>query len=59
MLLILIGLKGSSFSLAQLAAAGVRRISLGGALYRAAMAGFMNATQEIKTHGTFGFVVRL
>ena len=59
MLLILIGLKGSSFSLAQLAAAGVRRISLGGALYRAAMAGFMNATQEIKTHGTFGFVERL
>jgi len=59
MLLILIGLKGSSFSVAQLAAAGVRRISLGGALYRAAMAGFMNATQEIKTHGTFGFVVRL
>jgi len=59
MLLILIGLKGSSFSVAQLAAAGVRRISLGGALYRAAMAGFMNATQEIKTHGTFGFVERL
>jgi 2-methylisocitrate lyase-like PEP mutase family enzyme len=54
----MIGMKGSSFSVAELAAAGVRRISLGGALYRAAMAGFMNATQEIKDHGTFGFVER-
>ena len=54
----MIGMKGSSFSVAELAEAGVRRISLGGALYRAAMAGFMSATQEIKDHGTFGFVER-
>lgn len=54
----MIGMKGSSFSVAELAAAGIRRISLGGALYRAAMTGFMNATQEIKDHGTFGFVER-
>jgi 2-methylisocitrate lyase-like PEP mutase family enzyme len=54
----MIGMKGSSFSVAELDAAGVRRISLGGALYRAAMAGFAGATQEIKEKGTFGFVAR-
>lgn len=54
----MIGMKGSSFSVAELEAAGVRRISLGGALYRAAMVGFMNATREIKEQGTFTFVDR-
>jgi 2-methylisocitrate lyase-like PEP mutase family enzyme len=54
----MIGMKGSSFSVAELEAAGVRRISLGGALYRAAMTGFMNATREIREKGTFGFVER-
>jgi 2-methylisocitrate lyase-like PEP mutase family enzyme len=54
----MIGMKGSSFGVAELEAAGVRRISLGGALYRAAMTGFMNATREIKEKGTFGFVER-
>lgn len=34
----------------------MRRISLGGSLYRAAMVGFMNAAKEIKEKGTFGFV---
>ncbi len=52
------GLKGRSFTVADLEAAGVRRISLGSALYRAAMTAFMNATQEIKDHGTFDFVDR-
>ena len=55
----MIGMKGSSFSVAQLEAAGVRRISLGGALYRAAMVGFVGAAKEIKENGTFGFVSRL
>ena len=52
------GLKGRSFTVANLEAAGVRRISLGSALYRAAMTAFMNATREIKDHGTFDFVDR-
>jgi len=55
----MIGMKGSSFSVAQLEAAGVRRISLGGALYRAAMVGFAGAAKEIKENGTFDFVSRL
>jgi 2-methylisocitrate lyase-like PEP mutase family enzyme len=54
----MIGMKGSSFSVAELEEAGVRRVSLGGALYRAAMAGFASAAQEIKERGTFGFVAR-
>ena len=54
----MIGMKGSSFGVADLEAAGVRRVSLGGALYRAAMAGFISATREIKETGTFGFVER-
>lgn len=36
-----------------LAAAGVRRISVGGALARAAWAGFIRAATEIAEHGTF------
>jgi len=54
----MIGLKGRSFSVAELEAAGVKRVSLGGALYRIAMFGFMGAVTEIKEKGTFGFVER-
>jgi 2-methylisocitrate lyase-like PEP mutase family enzyme len=41
------------FTAAGLAALGVRRISLGGALARAAWGGFMAAAQEIAADGTF------
>ena len=37
----------------ELAAVGVRRISVGGALARAAWTGFLSAAREIKEHGTF------
>lgn len=37
----------------ELAAAGVRRISIGGALYRAAVAGMLNAVREMQDKGTF------
>jgi 2-methylisocitrate lyase-like PEP mutase family enzyme len=37
----------------ELAAAGVRRISVGGALARMAWAGFLGAAREIAEHGTF------
>lgn len=42
------------FTVAELAAAGVRRISVGGALARAAWTGFLNAAHEISQNGTFG-----
>ncbi|HYM34318.1 MAG TPA: isocitrate lyase/phosphoenolpyruvate mutase family protein [Steroidobacteraceae bacterium] len=52
----MVGIKGKSFTVAQLEAAGVRRISLATSLYRAAMTGLFDAATEIKEHGTFGYV---
>jgi 2-methylisocitrate lyase-like PEP mutase family enzyme len=50
------GTPGKSFSAAELAAAGVRRISLATSLYRAAMTGLLAAAQEVREHGTFGYL---
>jgi 2-methylisocitrate lyase-like PEP mutase family enzyme len=49
------GIPGRSFSVAELEAAGVKRISLAGSLYRAAMAGLRNAAREVATRGTFTY----
>ena len=47
-------LVGSDFTtVAELEQLGVRRISVGGALARAAWAGFLEAAREIAEHGTF------
>jgi 2-methylisocitrate lyase-like PEP mutase family enzyme len=54
----MVGIKGKSFSVAELAAAGVRRISLATSLYRAAMTGFLDAAREVKDAGRFGFLDR-
>ena len=45
-------------TVAELAAIGVRRISVGGALARVAWAGFLTAAREIAEHGTFGGLTR-
>ena len=50
------GIKGKSFSVAELAEAGVKRISLATSLYRAAMTGLLNAAREVKEKGTLGYV---
>ena len=42
-------------TVADLAALGVRRVSIGGSLYRAAMAGFLLAARELKDKGSFGY----
>jgi len=52
------GIKGKSFSVRELAAAGVRRISLATSLYRAAMTGFLEAARQVKDAGQFGFLDR-
>ncbi|HZR66547.1 MAG TPA: isocitrate lyase/phosphoenolpyruvate mutase family protein [Terriglobales bacterium] len=52
------GIKGKSFSVSELAAAGVKRISLATSLYRAAMAGFLDAIREVKDKGEFTFLDR-
>jgi 2-methylisocitrate lyase-like PEP mutase family enzyme len=52
----MVGIKGKSFTVAELAAAGVKRISLATSLYRAAMTGLLNAAKEVRKHGTFGYI---
>jgi 2-methylisocitrate lyase-like PEP mutase family enzyme len=48
----MIAIPGRSFSIAELAAAGVKRISLASSLYRAAMTGLYDAAREVKEQGT-------
>jgi 2-methylisocitrate lyase-like PEP mutase family enzyme len=43
----------TDMSVADLGAAGVRRVSLGGSLFRAAMGGLLRSTREITEQGTF------
>lgn len=52
---VVMGLKSGSFSVAELASMGVRRISVGSSLSRAALTGFISAAREMKEHGTFRF----
>jgi 2-methylisocitrate lyase-like PEP mutase family enzyme len=52
------GIKGKSFTVAELEAAGVRRISLATSLYRYAMTGLVEAAREVHDKGTFGYIDR-
>jgi len=52
------GIRGKSFSVAELEAAGVKRISLATSLYRAAMSGLLDAAREVKEKGSFGYLER-
>lgn len=52
---VLMGPARSSPSLAALAAAGVKRVSTGSALSRAALAAFMNGARDLKESGSFEF----
>jgi 2-methylisocitrate lyase-like PEP mutase family enzyme len=52
------GIKGKSFSVPELEAAGVRRISVATSLYRAAMSGMIDAAREVKEKGSFGYLER-
>jgi 2-methylisocitrate lyase-like PEP mutase family enzyme len=50
------GIKGKSFPVADLAAAGVKRISLATSLYRAAMTSLVNAARAVADTGRFDFI---
>ncbi|HUK10760.1 MAG TPA: isocitrate lyase/phosphoenolpyruvate mutase family protein [Stellaceae bacterium] len=52
------GIKGKSFTVAALAEAGVKRVSLATSLYRAAMTGVIEAAREVKEQGTFSYLDR-
>jgi 2-methylisocitrate lyase-like PEP mutase family enzyme len=55
---VVMGLVGGAFSVQQLAEAGVKRISLGSSLARAALGALMRAAREIRQDGTFGFAAQ-
>jgi 2-methylisocitrate lyase-like PEP mutase family enzyme len=52
----MVGIPGKSWSVAELEAAGVRRVSLATSLYKAAMTGFVAAAREIRDKGSFTYI---
>lgn len=56
---VLAGIKGLAFPAADLAAAGVRRISIGGSLSRYAYGCFLGAARDVLGTGTFAYVDRV
>ena len=52
---ILAGLQGDVLTLAVLSQLGVKRVSIGSALSRAALGAFVSAAQEMAAYGTFAF----
>ena len=52
---VLMGLQGVQLSQAELSEIGVKRISVGSALTRAALGVFLRAAREMRQHGTFTF----
>lgn len=52
---VVMGLRGAQLSLATLSGLGVKRISVGSALARAALGAFLRAAREMREDGTFAF----
>ena len=52
---VVMGLQGVQLSLAALSEIGVKRVSVGSALTRAALGAFLRAGKEMREHGTFTF----
>ncbi len=52
---VVMGLPGARFTVEELAAAGVKRISVGAVLARTAYGAFVKAAREITGEGSFGF----
>ncbi|MEQ8345971.1 MAG: isocitrate lyase/phosphoenolpyruvate mutase family protein [Sneathiellaceae bacterium] len=55
---VVMGLQGVTLGLAELSALGVRRVSVGSALARAAFGGFLSAAREMSDNGSFRFADR-
>jgi len=53
---VLVGLGSVPLTLSELSALGVRRVSTGSALCRAALGAFLRAARELREHGTFNYV---
>jgi 2-methylisocitrate lyase-like PEP mutase family enzyme len=52
---VVMGLAGAPFTLAELGALGVKRVSVGSALARAAYGAFLRGAREIRERGSFAF----
>lgn len=52
---VVMGLQGVRLSLSQLSTMGVKRVSAGSALSRAALGAFLRAAREMRLNGTFAF----
>ncbi|WP_211473793.1 isocitrate lyase/PEP mutase family protein [Collimonas humicola] len=52
---VVMGLQGVQLSLQELAQIGVKRVSVGGSLARAALGAFLRAAEEMREHGTFTY----
>lgn len=52
---VVMGLRGAQLRVAELSAIGVKRISVGSALYRTALGAFLGAAHEMRDRGTFTF----
>lgn len=52
---VLMGLKGATYTVQEIAAAGAKRISVGGSMARAALGAFVRAAREVKESGTFTY----
>jgi 2-methylisocitrate lyase-like PEP mutase family enzyme len=52
---VVMGLKGPRYSVAELSAAGVRRVSVGGSFARAALGALLRAAEEVRSSGTFTY----
>lgn len=55
----MVGIRGASFTVAELADAGVKRISLSTSFFRAAMSGLIAAAREAHDEGTFNYLDRI
>lgn len=52
---VVMGLRGVQLNLAELSKMGVKRVSAGSSLSRAAIGAFLRAAREMREHGTFSF----
>jgi 2-methylisocitrate lyase-like PEP mutase family enzyme len=52
------GIRGKTFTVAELEAAGVRRVSVATSFFRAAMSGVVDAAKEVREKGTFTYLER-
>jgi 2-methylisocitrate lyase-like PEP mutase family enzyme len=55
---VVMGLSGPTYTVAELAQAGVRRVSVGGSFARAAFGALRRAAEEVRQHGTFTYAAQ-